>query len=163
MRAPDVVPILIVLVDDSVVITQFVTCQYRGNEVDWTRDASREEVNREILKMQHTLPAAIKGWRYLDLIEVPTDRTYRNAWQHKDGKIGHDIVKAREIHLTRLRKEREPLLVELDGQWMRATGQKKQKEADEIEAKRQQLRDLPVAEIEAAATVEELKQVKLRT
>jgi hypothetical protein len=51
-------------------------------------------------------------------------------------------------------------MVELDGQWTRATGQGKQAEADAVEAERQKWRDAPAdPRIEAAQSVEELKQV----
>lgn len=46
----------------------------------------------------------------------------------------------------------------LDREWMRSVGQGKKADADEIEARRQTLRDLPATlDTDSAATIDELK------
>jgi hypothetical protein len=76
--------------------------------------------------------------------DLPADRTFRNAWE-RDGaapvKINMD--KARKIATSAIRTERAPLLTELDKAFTRAQGQKDDKMADAVEAKRQALRDAP--------------------
>lgn len=123
----------------------------------WVRPPTEQVIESEIAKA--TEPGTILGWRVLEDGEVPTDRTYRNAWVDT-GKIEHDMVKAREIHRQHIRAHRASALKELDGQWMRAQGQGKKAEADAIEAERQKWRDAPAdPRIEAATTVEELKAI----
>lgn len=97
-----------------------------------------------------------------ECVKEPVDRSYRNAWVDDGQAIVHDMPKARAIHLTRLRKQRDAALDALDGPWMRAMGQDNKAEAARIEAERQALRDMPVTlapAIAAAATLDELKAV----
>ena len=71
------------------------------------------------------------------------DRWYECLRADKNGKISVDMPLARAQRLEEIRVERNRRLAELDGPWMRATGQGKTTEGDAIEAKRQQLRDIP--------------------
>ena len=106
-------------------------------------------------------------WAIVQYSDLPDDRvgegeTYRDGLVHDGVKLGHNVVKCREIKRTHLRIERTDKLFELDGQWMRAVGQKDKAEEDRIEAERQKWRDAPAdSRIEAAQTVEELKQIKV--
>lgn len=122
----------------------------------WFRPASDALIRSEITKV---MPAEeVVAWRKATADDVPGDRTYRDAWVHKDGQVVHDMTRARGVHRNLLRKHRAPVLRELDARWMRATGQGKTAEADAIEAQRQAWRDAPAApRIEAAGSVEELK------
>ena len=87
----------------------------------------------------------------IDAVRLPNladddnvDRRWRSCLRaDKSGKIGVDMPPARAQRLEEIRVERNRRLVELDGPWMRATGQGKTTEGDAIEAKRQQLRDIP--------------------
>jgi hypothetical protein len=93
-------------------------------------------------------------------ITVPTDRTFRGAWQFSGDAVEIDMVAAREIHRDNLRAERKPLLEALDVEYMKAL------EADtgtvNITAQKQKLRDVTEdARIEAAATPDELKALTL--
>ena len=91
---------------------------------------------------------------------IPTDRTFRDAWKADTGAVVVDMPKARALHLDRIRVARQPLLVKLDADWMKALGQKKTGEADAIEAQRQTLRDLPATvKVAEATTPEDLKQL----
>ena len=61
--------------------------------------------------------------------------------------------------IAALRSERDARLKALDGPWMRAIGQGNTAEATAIEAKRQQLRDIPAvisADISAIASPDQL-------
>jgi hypothetical protein len=51
--------------------------------------------------------------------------------------------KARILHMERIRQARKSEFTRLDAEWMRATGQKDASLADQIEAERQALRDMP--------------------
>lgn len=91
--------------------------------------------------------------------ELP-NRDFRNAWCLDNDKIGHDMVKARALHLQTIRSKRDAKLKELDLQFMRAleSGQ----DTKEIAKKKQDLRDLPQTvsgELEAALTCEDLKKI----
>lgn len=164
--------IAIRMADGSVAIMAFLTvgrgCVLprgaRWRDIEnalWEREPTRGAVDREIAA---ALPAGgVISWRLIDAAEVPSDRTFRDAWTDTDVGVIHDIEKAREIKRAQLRLERAPLLAELDAEWMRATGQKQdQTIIDAIEAQRQALRDAPAdLRIDAANTVEELKLVSL--
>lgn len=89
---------------------------------------------------------------------IQADRTYRDACSDDGTRIGHDMAKARQLQLSRVRRARAGKLDALDRDYMRATGQGKKREAEGIEATRQKLRDLPVTlNVDAATTIEELK------
>jgi hypothetical protein len=84
--------------------------------------------------------------------------SYREAWRQSAGKISHDMNIARNIHMDKIRKIRDVQLDSLDKDWMKASGQKKQKDADDIETQRQALRDLPQTfDLTKAQTVDDLK------
>jgi hypothetical protein len=90
----------------------------------------------------------------------PDDRGFREAWKLQAESIEVDMPKARTIHMDRIRVRRNQMLDDLDKEWNRATGQRKQAEADAIEAQRQTLRDLPQTfDLNTAATPDELKAV----
>lgn len=92
--------------------------------------------------------------------DIPTDRTFRNAWKQDGRKIIHDMDKCREIHRDRLRAARAPMLAALDVEYQRADeasdGQKKK----DVAARKQALRDVTShPDIDAAQTVDDLKAV----
>lgn len=94
----------------------------------------------------------------VDPSAFPTDDTFRNAWRFHDGKIGHDMAKAREIHRDRIRRHRAELMGVLDIQFMRAVEEGSDTKA--ISAEKKRLRDAPAdPRIEAAKTVDELRTV----
>jgi hypothetical protein len=88
----------------------------------------------------------------------PQNDTFRAAWTYQDGKIGHDMVTAREIHRKRLREARKAHLAALDVVFMRnlETGG----DNAPVTAEKQRLRDAPAdPRIDAAKTIAELKAV----
>jgi len=74
-------------------------------------------------------------------IEVPEDRTFRDAWKLQGSKIIVDGVKAMDIHLNRVRKLRNKKLEELDKEQLRYLSNPEK--LKEVEDKKQMLRDLP--------------------
>ena len=93
-------------------------------------------------------------------ITVPTDRTFRGAWQFNGSAVDIDMAAARDIHRDNLRAERKPLLDALDVDYMKALEQGGDTAA--IAAQKQVLRDVTDdPRIDAAATPDELKALTL--
>lgn len=103
-------------------------------------------------------------YKVVPVNEIPSDRTYRNAWvaDTVGGKVNHDMPKAREIHKGHMRRARTPLMAALDVAYTRADekGHAGAAEKAQIAAQKQALRDVTAdAGIAAATTPEELKAV----
>lgn len=84
-------------------------------------------------------------------LKVPSDRTFRDAWQFNGAAVEIDMVAARDIHRDHLRRERKPMMEALDTEFMMAleTGA----DTSAIVTQKQKLRDLPAdPRIEKAAT-----------
>lgn len=91
---------------------------------------------------------------------VPSDRTFRGAWQFSGNAVEIDMAAARDIHRENLRQARKPLLDALDVDYMKALEQGGDTAA--IAAQKQVLRDVTAdPRIEAAATPDELKALTL--
>lgn len=103
------------------------------------------------------LPSTAIDVRIVPAEEIPQDRTFRNAWK---ADLSVDMLKAREIHKTKLRELRAPLIASLDVEYMRADELGDAAKKAEIAAKKLALRDVTDdPAIEAAATPDELKSV----
>lgn len=98
-----------------------------------------------------------KSFAIVDVSDIPTDSTFRDAWEYAD-KIVINIDKAKEITKTRLRTERAPLLQNLDIAFQRAleTGA----DTSTIVAEKQRLRDITNA-VDTCATLDELRTLKV--
>lgn len=121
-------------------------------------------------QVQSALPKD-RPWSEVPVEQVPSDRTYRNAWvfDHDAKAFSHDMPKAREIHKGFMRTARTPLLAALDVAYIKAdekgpsgAAEKAQIAAEkaQIAAKKAVLRDctkLPA--IDAAATIDDLRAV----
>jgi hypothetical protein len=70
----------------------------------------------------------------IDEANIPQDKTFRDAWVAEGNKIGVDMEKAREVHLTRLRVRRDEKLAALDIETMMGK---------DVQSEKQVLRDLP--------------------
>ena len=93
-------------------------------------------------------------------LTVPTDRTFRSAWQYNEAVIEVDMAKARDIHKDNLRAERKPRLEALDVDYMKAL--EAGTDADAIAAQKTSLRDITAdSRIAAAATPDALKALTL--
>ena len=53
-------------------------------------------------------------------LTVPSDRTFRGAWQFNGNAVEVDMAAALGIHKDNLRAERAPRLADLDVQYMKA-------------------------------------------
>lgn len=103
-------------------------------------------------------------YRIVEDTEIPTDRTYRDAWEVDlaGGRIIHNMAKARDIHKDHMRRVRKPLLEALDQQYLRADERRAAGNADkaQVAAQKQALREVTRhAGIVTASTPEELKAV----
>lgn len=92
--------------------------------------------------------------------DIPSDRTFRNAWtdEHDTPTVDIDLDKAKEIHLNRIREERNKELEKTDKEFVVALS--KGLDTTEITEKKQELRDIPQefeATVSKCETVEELK------
>ena len=95
-------------------------------------------------------------------LSVPTDRTFRGAWQFNGDVVEVDMSKARDIHKDNLRAERAPRLEALDVDYMKAL--EAGSGAADIAAKKKTLRDITAdAKIGNASTPDALKALDLAT
>ena len=65
------------------------------------------------------VPAGVE-YKIIDASAIPTDRSFRNAWELNIGDVEVSHTKAQGITKDRLRQERAPLLTALDVQYQRA-------------------------------------------
>jgi hypothetical protein len=106
---------------------------------------------------QKDVPAGLR-YEVIEDDDVPSDRTFRNAWVVESGAVSVDMPMAREIHRDHLREMRKPLLEQSDVEFIRAIEARDLDLQAQIAAKKVALRDVtrdPL--IEAARTPEELK------
>ena len=90
---------------------------------------------------------------------IPTDRTFRDAWDFNDeGIISEQIDKAKEIHKNRLRAERKPLLEELDGKEYKAT--RIGADITNIHKEKQRLCDI-TKHVDKCDTIEDIKKIDI--
>lgn len=92
----------------------------------------------------------------VDISEIPSDRTFRNAWEKSNRSIIHNLNKAKNIAHEKRRFARAKELAPLD---IEATIPSKSAQA---EAKRQAIRekyDVMQQKMESASTIEELKSL----
>ena len=95
-------------------------------------------------------------------LTVPTDRTFRGAWQFNGAAVEIDMTAARDIHRDNLRAERGPKLDALDVDYMKALEDSDTAAQQAIVGVKQVLRDVTAdARIDAATTPDELKALTL--
>jgi len=104
---------------------------------------------------------ALKSWEELNekavsftkvkASDIPTDRTFRDAWKKDGKKVRVGMKNARKIHLNKIRQKRNEKLAELDIETMKG---------NDVQKDKQKLRDLPDnVDLESAKTPEDLKKV----
>ncbi len=86
------------------------------------------------------LPQDVHVYHLVEDTDIPSDRTFRNAWTLQDGLLGHDMTKCMDLTKARLRAARRPLLEAQDVLFQRAleTGA----DTTAIVAEKQRLRDV---------------------
>ena len=103
------------------------------------------------------VPAGV-AYEIVNTADVPTDRTFRNAWEHDGEKIIISLPKAQEITKNRLRSERAPLLADRDVAFQQAL--EVGADTKEIIAEKQRLRDITKL-ADRCTTLDELKELKV--
>lgn len=89
--------------------------------------------------------------RITDVVNVPTDRTFRGAWTDDipGEQIDIDMPRARSIHMDKIRVARDKKLEELDIETLKGVG---------VQTEKQVLRDIPQTfDISTALTPGDLK------
>lgn len=128
-----------------------------GVTITWlTSESSGPEQEAEKLLRRGDIPS---GWVLAGYnVEVPADRTYRNAWAFGEGRITHDLVKAKNIQRDKIRAVRSALLLKLDTLYLQADETNDHEKKRKIIDLKNQLRSAPQdPSIDAAKTIEELK------
>jgi len=138
------------------------------NSGRWARPPTDENIKAELAKALPGVNSIGKkkakplSFSLVEHVDIPADRTYRNALRFDGRTFTHDLDHCKRIHAERIRRDRAAALAALDGKWMRATGRGDKAEQDAVEAERQKWRDAPAdPRIDAAQSVEELKQIKV--
>lgn len=157
MKLSKNIKIAIVMKDDTISIMSFVVDDNNGyinNPID-------SNIIAEIEKMYPSLESSsipIKSWYKIEELDIPIDRTYRNAWRHDGNKFHHDMNHAKEIHKDLLRERRARLLSNLDTDYIRADESGDKTKKQNIVRQKQELRDATSHEsILNANTIDELK------
>ena len=110
-----------------------------------------------------TLPSDAINPRFVVDSEIPTDRTFRDAWADIATKITIDMTKARNIHLESIRIKRNAELSKLDIQATKAQDVGDAETLAQIRARKQELRDLPATlapTLASAVSVDALKAIQ---
>lgn len=115
--------------------------------------------NDNAAKLAH-LQTLSKDGDIVDLIspEQLPDRYFREAWNHD---LGIDLPKARNVHLDRLRKERDEKLQASDAKILVAKEQGDVQKEDTLKVKRQALRDMPTVAAPALEALTDPAQIKI--
>ena len=114
----------------------------------YTRDDGRVEIMTPVIDdmkaVRATIPEDATNIIEVDEKDIPTDRTFRDAWkQGASGILLVDMPKAREIHMNRIRAARALTFKRLDLEYMRADEAGDGDEKIKVAIKKQVLRDLP--------------------
>ena len=100
------------------------------------------------------------GWTLLHIGELQLPQEARNfdevSFDTSSQSLVLDLIKIRELVKNKLRRERGPLLADLDVQYMRA--QEQGAPTTEIVAEKQRLRDI-TSQVDALNTVAELRAI----
>ena len=96
---------------------------------------------------------------------IPTDRTFRDAWADTSPEltIDVDMAKARNIHLSRIREQRNVELAKLDVEAIKAQDMGNAETLAQIRTRKQELRDLPATlapTLASAVSVDALKAIQ---
>lgn len=103
------------------------------------------------------LPADAINPRFVAPEDVPTDRTFREAWKPD---LTLDMDRARDIWRDKMRAAREPMLAALDIEYQRADERGDAGAKQSVAAQKQSLRDVTAdPAIDAALTPDDLKAI----
>lgn len=102
----------------------------------------------------------LSNYRIVNASDIPEDRYFRNAWKQESNKVDVDVDKAKDIHIDKLREERNERLKELDVSFQIAMEQQSTQEMSEIASYKQELRNMPETALQDLAGIEDLEQIK---
>ncbi|HAM42076.1 MAG TPA: hypothetical protein DCP69_12300 [Candidatus Omnitrophica bacterium] len=165
-KPPETLRIALTCADGTLALMTFVTTEYRADgSIAWARLATRGTVDAEIARASVSFDpeqVPVISWRFAEESEIPTDRTYRNAWRDTGTGVEHDMVHARELHRNLLREARAPRLAALDLAYLQADETNAQARKELIAEEKQRLRDITLdPRIEAVQTIAELRVIEL--
>lgn len=127
---------------------------------DYGQQVRDDLVAFELSRWQQSSPGQYVSHREIAASDLPSDRTYRNAWTDDGKTVTHDMVKARSLHRDLMRAARIPRFAVLDVAYLRADEKGDADGKAAVAAQRQALRDVTaIAAIDSAQTLEELAQV----
>jgi hypothetical protein len=89
------------------------------------------------------LPMAATNPQFVDLAVIPSDRTFRDAWEHGGNTVVHNMAKARTIAQDRVREARGPRFTALDADYIRALEDNDTSKQAQIKAQKAILRNAP--------------------
>lgn len=99
--------------------------------------------------MAKDVPEGATDAKIIDGANMPTDRTFRDAWVHGGDRPTVHMDKARAIHMSRIRIMRDGELKRLDVEQLKG---------NDVAAQKQKLRDLPQTfDLSKAQSADELK------
>lgn len=90
--------------------------------------------------------------------DIP-DRYFIEEWREVDGTVSVDMGLAREKAMAKVRKSRDAVMDKIDAEW-RKIKHKKSLTDSHLEAKQQELRDLPAGFDFSNSTLEEIKNLE---
>ena len=97
-------------------------------------------------------------YEIIDASSIPSDRTFRDAWEQDGAKIKIDMPKARVIYMDKIRVVRNKELEKTDKIILR--DEEQGKDVSALKTERQSLRDIPQnLDLESASTPEELTAI----
>lgn len=136
-------------------LTVVVPCISENDPVGFT------EAQAVARALSESVPLSAKtNARVIENSDVPSDRTFRDAWKDSGSNIDVDMPKAREIWREKMRLARKPKLEALDVEYQKADEIGDQERKKLIAGLKKLLRDLTdLPAIEAAQTPEELKAI----
>lgn len=105
-----------------------------------------------------SIPADATSAQVVDTAVVPTDRTFRNAWEQTGSAIVHNIAKCRTLWRQKMRAHRATRWPLWDAEYLKADEDGNVVRKAQLAAKRQQLRDVTAhPDIDAATTPDALR------
>lgn len=130
----------------------------------WIREATETNIFAEIEKAcppvgQGGIPLpSVVSYKVIAKSDLPTSREFRDAWEYDGTTVVHNMDKAKQIYLTRIRDARASKLGQPDRDWMQAVGDNDTQQAAAIEQARQTLRDISTTlSLDNVTTIDELK------
>lgn len=116
------------------------------------------QVSLEIIKWEKVCkPHKMVQWARIE--EVPYDRFFRDQWTLENQLVKVDMGKAKEAWKNNWRKVREPLLQNLDIEFIKNLEVNDVDQLNEVKLKKQALRDVTKTSLAAVKDPEELKTV----